>query len=136
MEESLEKHWSKWDKDGSGFIEVNEMLEPRHGLVAYVRAHLPNRVSRGEPPNIQRDPKAWFKFWDEDGNGTLEFEEVVRALIKSFKMGTNHERIYSTRVLLQALWIDFDPDNNGHIDVSEFSKREGLAETIVANLGI
>ena len=40
-------------------------------------------TSRRDPPALARHPDAWFAHWDEDGSGTLDKQEVTRALVKT-----------------------------------------------------
>ena len=48
----------------------------------------PNSNSNPDPnPNPhQADKDAWYEFWDEDNSGSLDKEEVVRALLKTLHM--------------------------------------------------
>ena len=52
-----------------------------------VRGERPGRTfgatSRRDPPALARHPDAWFAHWDEDGSGTLDKQEVTRALVKT-----------------------------------------------------
>ena len=72
-------HWpsvacvSVQDRDGNGTIEMNEMMDPQNGLVAYVRRTLPHR-GEARPPDLKTHRLDWFRYWDEDNNGTLEQE--------------------------------------------------------------
>ena len=36
-------------------------------------------------PDIQRNPKDWFNFFDDDSNGVLTKNEIIQALIYTFK---------------------------------------------------
>lgn len=71
--------------------------------------------------------------WDEDGSGELEFEEVVRAFAKSFRI--NVAGISQLRETLRAVWCVFDTDDSGAIDWREFmAPNEGLADTVIASM--
>ena len=49
-----------------------------------VRVRVPfGATSRRDPPALARHPDAWFAHWDEDGSGTLDKQEVTRALVKT-----------------------------------------------------
>jgi len=134
LEHKLPEFWGRWDRDGNGTIEMNEMMDPQNGLVAYVRRTLPHR-GEARPPDLKTHRLDWFRYWDEDNNGTLEQEEVVRALVKTFRMHKDIQRVYNCRNLVMALWDDFDADGNGHIEAREFCRAgDGLADTIIANL--
>jgi len=92
------------------------------------------RHRKREVPSIVNDPTAWFAFWDFDDSGALDKEEVVRALIKTFKLGRDDVRkAQDMRAVVNATWGLFDPDGSGSVDRREFLMRDGLAETIVAS---
>lgn len=128
--------WQQWDLDGSGYIERHELLR-EGGLAAYVRQAF-ERSTRGDAiPDISRDKDAWYSYWDEDNSGELDKEEVVRALLKTFRMTTDPARVSQMRASVEAIWPIFDEDGSGTVDREEFLKpSEGLADTIVATLGL
>ena len=80
----------------SRFIERNELLNPQ-GLAAYVRSAFERAASADAIPDIARDKLAWYRYWDEDDNGSLDKEEVVRALLKTFRMTSDQERVIMMR---------------------------------------
>jgi len=129
--------WQQWDSDSSGFIERQELLHPQ-GLAAYVRqAFERSRRSSEHIPDIAADKEAWYRYWDEDTSGELDKEEVVRALLKTFRMTSDQERVTQMRSTIDAVWPIFDDDGSGSIDRDEFLRpNEGLADTIVATLGL
>ena len=45
-------------------------------------------------PSIEADKGAWYDYWDEDRSGTLEKEEVVRALLKTLKLTQDQVRCH------------------------------------------
>lgn len=127
--------WKQWDKDGSGFIERHELVQP-NGLAAYVRDNFP-RANERAPPSIQGDKRAWFMFWDEDHSGALEKEEVVRAVIKSLRLSTDQTRVQQMRQTIDAIWPIFDCDGSGSIEMGECTRpAEGLIDTIIASGGV
>jgi len=128
--------WQQWDTDRSGYIEKNELLSPQ-GLIAYVRSQcLSTREEAGAIPDIKRDKEAWYLYWDEDRSGSLEQEEVVRALIKTYKLGQSNQQLQAMRSTVQAIWPIFDADNSMSIDRQEFLQPDGLADTVIANMGL
>lgn len=129
--------WQAWDLDGSGYIERSEMLHPQ-GLVAYVRSAFERATRESEAiPDIVRDKEAWYRYWDEDNSGALDKEEVVRALLKTFRMTSDQQRVQQMRGTIDAVWPIFDDDGSGTIERNEFLKpNDGLADTIVATLGL
>lgn len=78
-----------------------------------------------------------YQYWDEDNSGALDKEEVVRALLKTFRMTSDQQRVQMMRNTIDAVWPIFDDDGSGTIEREEFLKpNDGLADTIVATLGL
>jgi Ca2+-binding EF-hand superfamily protein len=48
-------------------------------------------AKNAEPPALAKHPDAWFEHWDLDGSGTLDKEEVTRALVKTLKSERERE---------------------------------------------
>ena len=107
--------FDRWDPDGDGFVEKFEMVMPG-GLLEYVVRKFPKRkhqekaletarslsssrtapmasshFSTSNPPVLAKHPSAWFKFWDTDKSGTLDKEEVTRALVKTLRFERESE---------------------------------------------
>lgn len=128
--------WQAWDLDGSGYIDRTELLHPQ-GLVAYVRSAFERADRSDSIPDIARDKAAWYMHWDEDNSGALDKEEVVRALLKTFRMTSDQQRVQQMRSTIDAVWPIFDDDGSGTIERVEFLKpNDGLADTIIATLGL
>ena len=126
--------WAQWDPDGSGSIEESE-LSVHGGIIDYIRSHFAGGGRRAIP-SIQADRNAWYDYFDESGGGTLDKEEVVRALIKTFNLSTNVDERTKMRGTIDAIWPLFDDDGSGEIDRPEFLRAgEGLADTIIATMG-
>jgi hypothetical protein len=125
----------RWDPDGDGFIERWEMVRPG-GLLDFVRRNFPRDASpRPPPPSLAAAPDRWFRHWDEDGDGTLDKDEVTRALVKTFQLRDDLRQVREIRGVVDAVWSLFDADGDGRVDRNEFLARDGLAETIVASVG-
>ena len=78
--------------------------------------------------------------WDSpagggDGNGVLDREEVVRALVKTLRLSTDAASVQQMRSTIDAIWGIFDTDGSGTTERREFLQADGLADTIVATLG-
>jgi Ca2+-binding EF-hand superfamily protein len=139
LEEHLDSLWERWDQDGSGDLAYEELFAPE-GLIAYITGEevanqfAPEETpSRGEPPALS-DAAGWFRYWDEDGNGTLDMQEVQRALMKTFKLGKEMHRVHTMRETLDAVWPVFDLDGSGEIDFDEFTSRSGLGESLAISV--
>lgn len=126
--------WRRWDRDGSGFIEPQEIQAIKEFLsLPEFKGQAPGMI-----PDIVQDTNRWFDYWDDDMGGTLDKEEVVRALVKTLRKAelTNYALQEEMRSTLDMIWFLFDPDMDGHITKEEFSKADGLAETVIAQLSM
>eukprot|EP00802_Teleaulax_amphioxeia_P024665 Tamp_25399.p1 GENE.Tamp_25399~~Tamp_25399.p1 ORF type:complete len:238 (-),score=37.21 Tamp_25399:230-898(-) len=74
LEEELNRNFKKWDKNKDGFIRQDELLDPNTGLIAYVRNKA--RAQPNQVPDIKASKEAWFRHYDDNGNGTLQQDEV------------------------------------------------------------
>jgi len=139
LEEHLDTLWQRWDQDGSGDLAYEELFAP-DGLIAYITGDVvaaqfapqPTMPS-GEVPELS-DAPAWFKYWDTDGNGQLDQQEVQRALMKTFRLGSEMHRVHTMRETLDTVWPLFDHDGNGEIDFGEFTSHNGLGETLALSV--
>jgi hypothetical protein len=73
-----------------------------------------------EIPDMRTDKNGWYQYWDEDNDGTLNREEVVRALLKTLKLTSDQGRVRQMRETIGAVWPIFDTDGSGTIDRDEF----------------
>lgn len=89
VREEVHRHWSSWDDDGDGAISYTEFArEVCPMLERFYLREVKALRRQSEPPPVPRDTEAarrWFDFFDEDGSGTLERGEVLRALRKTFR---------------------------------------------------
>ena len=85
-------------------------------------------------PDIRQDKRAWFDYFDYDKNGSLAQDEIVRALIKTFKLSDDRERLDHMSGVVAAVWQIFDTDSSGEIDRQEFTNADGLADAIIASM--
>ncbi|EOD15877.1 hypothetical protein EMIHUDRAFT_459240 [Emiliania huxleyi CCMP1516] len=99
--------------DRSGFIERAEAP----GLVAFVQqVFASSGGGKGPIPDMARDKLGWYNYWDEDNSGSLEKEEVVRALVKTLGLSTSPTRVQQMRSTVDAIWAVFDADGSGSIE--------------------
>jgi hypothetical protein len=134
LDEALNKLWYRWDPDHSEGISKEEMMDPERGLLAWVKStrRLAKTESRA-PPTLSNATKIdFFDFWDEDVSGTLDKEEVTRALLKTFALSSqNMAAVDALRDVVNSVWFVFDHDNDGIIDKNEFVADNGLADAII-----
>ena len=138
IEQSVEILWNTWDKDKGGTISYAEMVEPNTGLLAYIIRNYPrSEVDRArEPPDLRQRPRDWFQYWDEDKSNSLEKEEIVRALVKTFRITQGSASVATITEVIDAVFCIFDPDGSGSIDINEFTMSDGLCDTIIASLSL
>lgn len=80
---------------------------PKAGLLAYVQTNCPTRAMTQPDeviPSIA-NMNAWFAYWDEDGNGTLDENELVRAVIRSFYLEWSLQEYCAVREFLDSFWF-------------------------------
>lgn len=136
LEQHIATLWSQWDADGSGFIDFEELCAPG-GLVQFITGHqvsvaFPAGPGACRAPSLQ-DTQQWFRYWDEDENGSLDIGEVQRALIKTFNL-KDLRRIANMKEVLASTWPLFDPDGSQSIDYQEFTMGGGLGEALAASV--
>jgi len=96
-----------------------------------------SRTLLEECPDFSREKRLWFEYWDRDGSGSLEREEVVRGLAKSFRCNDDaHARRckkrLNMRMVVEEMWSKVDRDGNNCITLDEFClEGKGLADQIL-----
>jgi len=129
--------FTTWNLSGSGTISYEEFSGSdsiTSGLLSYIKKHypLPSTASDGtlNIPNIREKPRDWFAFWDADKDGSLDKGEVTRAVMKTVNL---LDDIHVSE-FINNVWRIFDDDDNGTIDIDEFTRTDGLGDMIIANL--
>ena len=133
----LEVHWSRWDVDGNGSVDMMEMIHPHNGLLAFVKRNREKLIKarKGAPPDLMTDPESWFDYWDEDNSLSLDLDEVVRAIIKTFELSADESASGRLHRVITAIWPVFDHDGSGAIDKEEFMlPKIGLGAALIASL--
>ena len=88
-----------------------------------------------EIPSIKANKAVWFEYWDEDHSQSLEKDELVRALVHTFRLGRDLEKLTTLRDMIDnAIWPMFDADNSGSIEMEEFTNADGVGDTIIATM--
>jgi Ca2+-binding EF-hand superfamily protein len=126
--------WPKYDVNNEGFISRDELLKP-DGLLDYLLKtfETPKRRFRN-CPNLEMQPRKWFEYWDEDHSGTLDSEELIRALVKTFNVNAEVRSLRAMAESVRSVWGAFDQEDKGEISLDEFIAPEGLAQSIVATM--
>ena len=126
--------WPKYDANNDGFISRDELLKP-DGLLDYLLKtfETPKRRFRN-CPNLEMQPRKWFEYWDEDHSGTLDSEELIRALVKTFNLNAEVRSLRAMAESVRSVWGAFDQEDKGEISLDEFIAPEGLAQSIVATM--
>lgn len=141
FEASMELLWPTFDIDGSGYIDRAQFFAPSHGLFHYAKNNLDTLIrtppadesAGGVIPCITRDRNAWFDHFDEDRGGSLNEEELVRALIKTNHLASDLSQVREVRELVSAVWGLF-ADGETAITREIFLRPDGLADAIIASL--
>lgn len=128
--EDAERLWSVWDADGDGFISYDEFSTC--GVVGYLQQHYPGAPIL-EVPDIRQNKRGWFQYWDEDNSSSLDKNEMIRALIKTFA-SSNRDKIAVIQETVMMIWSIFDEDGSGVIEIDEFVAPDNFADTIIASM--
>jgi len=129
----------------SNILVEADFLRPG-GMLAWLSNHLLELKvdsQRGNPPRLQDDPGAWFRYFDYDGRGWLTKPELLRGVAKANNVavlaspktparrarGVGARRL---RELIDAVW----DESRWHagLPLADFLGRGGLAERLLAAL--
>jgi len=129
---AIEENWHLWDKSASGDLSYDELVA-EGGLLEYVTGAEVEEVfytPQSMPPPIY-ETHQWFRHWDTDRNGSLDRQEVLRAMLKTFGIGAGQwNRAAAMRETLDIAWRCFDVDGSESISLDEFTMPNGLGETL------
>jgi len=142
LEKHVRAHWHEWDPDGDGTITLYEFIMPQRGLKDWIIKHMSmlraDAVAKPQCcPSIDRNPREWFHYWDRDGSGTLEKDEVCRALIRTFCRDENGLpkliAAHDMRDIAVSLWsaLGFSPFDS--VSFEEFVGPYGLLDQFLQN---
>ena len=112
----VRRHYQLADREGNLLISDNEVEE--------AGAEVRSPVSGSVPPLPETEDNyldwasRFFDFFDEDGDGELNQQEVARGIILTLQL--ENEPAESDRIanFLHEVWSCFDHDGNGTVDKS------------------
>lgn len=142
LEKNVKAHWHEWDPDGDGTITLQEFIMPGRGLKDWIMSHLGMLKADSAPkpntvPSIDRNPREWFHYWDRDGSGTLEKDEVARALIRSFCRDDNGNphlpAAHDMREIANSLWATCGYSPFDAVSFEDFVRPFGLLDQFLHN---
>eukprot|EP00427_Karlodinium_veneficum_P012139 CAMPEP_0169066490 /NCGR_PEP_ID=MMETSP1015-20121227/2987_1 /TAXON_ID=342587 /ORGANISM="Karlodinium micrum, Strain CCMP2283" /LENGTH=279 /DNA_ID=CAMNT_0009125179 /DNA_START=72 /DNA_END=912 /DNA_ORIENTATION=- len=142
LEKHVKAHWHEWDPDMSGSISLNEFNKPDGGLRDWLLKNFSlvkseSSLNPNSIPSIDKYPRLWFHYWDRNGDGSLEKEEIVRALVRTFCID-EHGRIslskaHDLREVANSLWKVMGYSPIDHLGLEEFVKPYGMMDQFLHN---
>lgn len=148
LEKNVEAHWHEWDPDGDGTITLQEFMMRDLGMRDWVMKNMDIlqsikqgglRSGKRQPtvPALDQSPNLWFEHWDKDCSGTLERDEMVRALIRTFCLdeqgNPSLDGAFDLRESTQMMWKALGYTPFASITFDEFVKPYGLMDQFVHN---
>jgi len=142
LEKNVKAHWHEWDPDGDGTITLQEFIMPQRGLKDWIISHLSMLIADGAQkpnmvPSIDRNPREWFHYWDRDGNGSLEKDEVIRAFIRTFCRDENGNpslaAAHDMREITESLWNSLAYKPFDALSFEEFVRPYGFMDQFLHN---
>lgn len=128
--------WLKWDVSNTGALTVQDLKHDKLGLLNFIRKEfLFKETTVKAAPDITEDKRVWFLYFSGHDN-TMQQEEVVRALIKSY--GTAHDSEWMERVreVVASVWAVLVRGGGGGegaaVDLETFLAPDGLGEALEA----
>lgn len=82
----------------------------------------------GGPPPPLSDLNRWFDYYDRDRSGSLDREELVNALVRTYQSNDPQ----SIRETVYSIFPAFDTNGSGSIDRYEFTSPGGLGESLLS----
>jgi Ca2+-binding EF-hand superfamily protein len=143
IESVLDAVWDQFDPRHLGFITMAQFTK-NDGLCSLITSQFPREISKRKSPkgkngihivvpcpfDIYTQPKQWFQHFDKDNSGSLDRNECAAGLADTFQ----HVDRSTIESVLSALWAQFDPSQTGFVTLQQFTKRDGLCETILNQL--
>jgi hypothetical protein len=145
LAQTVHEKWSEWTQTPES-MTLEEFVEPRRGMLQWVLYNLPdlgNRLgasgsdmpsSQGKHiPDLMENKESWFRFWDVDRAHALTFNQLVRGLVKTFRLEGNVDAMLALRGSLEELWSDFGLQKRGNVSLALFVEKDsGFMDTLAA----
>lgn len=110
--------------------------EARKFVVPYVTRKVDLPIfQQGNIPDLTNEKSTvkWFDYWDVDANGVIDKYELARGLLKTFGQYMKKKAVRKLiNNVLVVTWGAYSENNE--IGVKEFTKADGLADTLRALL--
>lgn len=142
LDANWDKIWDRFDLDHSGSLTYDELVDEKRGLLKSIKSIIgagagdDKKTRHAAAPDLTKHKTAWFEYWDDDGNGSLDEGELVRALVHSFNKAGRRDEVRAITEIVHALLAACDVEGDGLISREEFLAPEtGLADVIVGNFG-
>jgi Ca2+-binding EF-hand superfamily protein len=143
LERAIDQNWSTWDETGDGSIALDEFSAPKKGLREFIVKNFfalkkdSIVLKPADIPDLANAPLQWFEYWDRDGSGTLERDELIRAMVKTFCVTTWGQPIFAQgrnmKEIAIFVWRDLGYKDFDLVRFEEFSKPYGLGDQIYHN---
>lgn len=158
LEAHFDDLWRRWDTDGSGDLSLDELFNPKNGLLEYLKMAnertsevtpaqdddlidffsvtglneiSPSSSSAAAPPApalTMETRVEWFHHFDGSRTGHLDANELLLAI------NSCGGRVDSDTVAM--LMMTCDLRNEGRVSEDEFLRSGGVAEVLIASLGL
>jgi hypothetical protein len=149
LEKNVRGHWHEWDPDGDGTITLQEFCMPGTGMRDWMLGHIDllqsakqaagkeGTISHKDIPKLDHNPLKWFRYWDTDKSGTLERDELIRSLIRTFCVDALGKplltRAFDMRESASCIWQSLGYSPFDQVNFDEFVKPYGLMDQFVHN---
>lgn len=147
LTKQIRSHWHLWDPDGDGSISMQEFIIPHKGLRDWVLKNVDimrslegskgGVTSQLSIPALDKSPMQWFAWWDRDENGSLDRDEMIRSLIRTFCVDDRGKPSLSSAMDMReaafGLWKSSGYTPFASITFDEFVKPYGLMDQFIHN---
>lgn len=130
LESFVEKHWSSWDRNGTGEITERDFLAHESGMLAKLLLTLGQLCYNDAPPDINHDPAAWFFHYAGD-KGFLLQEEFTRGVMQTLSVPDSQDITAVRASICEVLW---GRPPLAQVTYEEFVEVGSLRDTVLMQL--